>query len=145
MNMETMFNDIQKTLGQVMAGIVTLVDEDCGQLEALHSGLDQYPVTFPCILISTPEVQWQDFKGGVQRGRAQVRIRLAFDCYEDTRLGSGQEHAATWRMRQAEIVNSALHMQQPDGSAGPMKRTYSRHYSLPYGIKVYETDYEVSV
>ena len=38
-----------------MGDTITLIDEDCGQLEALANGEDQYPVTFPCVLIGIPE------------------------------------------------------------------------------------------
>ena len=37
---------------------VSLVDEDYGQLEAIDKeGVDTYPVTFPCVLIDTPEAE----------------------------------------------------------------------------------------
>lgn len=53
--MEQLFNDLQQQIADKMGSAITLIDEDCGQLEALTNGEDQYPVTFPCVLISIPQ------------------------------------------------------------------------------------------
>ena len=53
--MEQLFNDLQQQIAGKMGDVITLIDEDCGQLEALTNGEDQYPVTFPCVLISIPQ------------------------------------------------------------------------------------------
>ena len=44
--------------------------EDCGQLEALANGEDQYPVTFPCILIGVPETKWETLNAATQQGNS---------------------------------------------------------------------------
>ena len=108
--MEQLFNDIQKQIAEKMGDTVSLIDEDCGQLEALINGEDQYPVTFPCVLISIPETIWENLKGNLQHGKTTVTVRLAFDCYDDTHYGSTQEQHAAERMRLA----SRLYM---DGSS----------------------------
>ena len=53
--MEQLFTDVQQQIATKMGDTITLIDEDCGQLEALANGEDQYPVTFPCVLIGIPE------------------------------------------------------------------------------------------
>ena len=52
--MEQLFNDIQRRIAENMGDILSLIDEDYGQLDALLNGEDQYPVTVPCVLISMP-------------------------------------------------------------------------------------------
>ena len=89
--MEQLFNDLQQQIAGKMGDVITLIDEDCGQLEALTNGEDQYPVTFPCVLISIPQTAWDNIKNGLQHGKTILTIRFAFDCYDDTHYGSTQE------------------------------------------------------
>lgn len=139
--MEQLFNDLQQHIATHMGDVISLIDEDYGQLEALVNGEDQYPVTFPCILISSPEVQWDNLKGNLQHGRCSLTTRLAFDCYDDTHYGSTQEHHVTERMQLASRLNSYLHGWRFEGCATVLIRRASRQFSLPGGIKVYETEY----
>ena len=60
--MEQLFNDLQQQIANKMGNDVSLIDEDYGQLEALQNGEDQYPVTFPCVLIGIPETLWDNLK-----------------------------------------------------------------------------------
>lgn len=143
--MEQLFNDIQKQIAEKMGDTVSLIDEDYGQLEALINGEDQYPVTFPCVLISIPETIWENLKGNLQHGKTTVTVRLAFDCYDDTHYGSTQEQHATQRMQMASRLNSALHGWRFDGCATVLLRRASRQFSLPGGIKVYESEYTTTV
>lgn len=143
--MEQLFNDIQKQIAEKMSDTVSLIDEDYGQLEALINGEDQYPVTFPCVLISIPETIWENLKGNLQHGKTTVTVRLAFDCYDDTHYGSTQEQHAAERMRLASRLNSALHGWRFDGCATVLVRRASRQFSLPGGIKVYEMEYTTTV
>lgn len=122
-----------------------VIDEDCGQLDAIAQGLDQYPVTFPCVLLGDSEVVFRDVKEPAQRGTLTMTVRLAFDVYDDTRLGSGQEQSIADRLeantRLTEILNG---LQLPD-SRDKLHRTLFRSYSMPHGVKVYETIYEANV
>lgn len=124
-----------------------LIDEDCGQLEAIVQGLDQYPVTFPCLLFSIPEVAWEDIAGTpIQRGTLTLDVKLAFDAYEDTHYGSGQEEAAVERLAKVGAVHSLLHGATfPGVTRGSLRRTASRDYAMPHGIKVYELLYKCVV
>lgn len=65
--MEELFKLIIELITNKMTGI-SLVDEDCGQLEA---GIeeDAYPVTFPCVLIGNLEADWTNVGMGARRGR----------------------------------------------------------------------------
>lgn len=145
MRMEQLLNDLQNQIAEKMGDALSLIDEDYGQLEALANGEDQYPVTFPCVLISTPEVEWNNLSGSTQRGKLTLTVRLAFDCYDDTHHGSMQEQEAAGRWRQAKLLNSYIHGWKVDGCTQPMIRTHSRQYSLPGGIKVYEHQYTTVV
>ena len=126
--MEQLFNDLQRQIADKMGAFVSLIDEDCGQLEALANGEDQYPVTFPCILIGVPETKWETLNAATQQGKLILTVRMAFDCYDDTHYGSSYLHG--WRF---------------EGCARVMERTFSRQFSLPGGIKVYEHQYSTVV
>ena len=84
-------------------------------------------------------------KSDLQHGKTTVTTRLAFDCYDDTHYGSTQEHAATQRLALANRLNSYLHGWRFNGCATVLIRRASRQFSLPGGIKVYETEYTTTV
>ena len=134
---------------QTIANGLTLqnlvIDEDCGQLDAIAQGLDQYPVTFPCVLIGDSEVVFRDVKEPAQRGTLTITVRLAFDVYDDTRLGSGQEQSIADRMAANSQLTAILNGLRLPDSRDMLRRTVFRSYSLPHGIKVYETIYQANV
>jgi len=137
--MEQLFNDIQKQIADNFPEL-SLIDEDYGQLEAIETAEDTYPVTFPCVLISIPEVIWTNLGGGSQRGNASITVRLAMDCYNDTHIGSGTEDKAEERKTFATSIHRKLQGFR-SGDTSPLIRTKSNDYSRPHGIKVYETLY----
>ena len=143
--MEQLLLFLMQTIFQQFQLENLVIDEDCGQLDAIAQGLDQYPVTFPCVLLGDSEVVFRDVKEPAQRGTLTMTVRLAFDVYDDTRLGSGQEQSMVERMgantRLTEILNG---LQLPD-SRDRLHRTLFRSYSMPHGVKVYETIYEANV
>lgn len=144
--MEQLFNDIQKRIADSMGGLVSLIDEDYGQLEALaNNEEDQYPLTYPCVLIGVPQVQWEDLKVGIQHGKLLLTVRIAFDCYDDTHYNSTQEQHAAERMELANRLNNCLNGWKFDGCATVLLRRTSRQFSLPGGIKVYETEYRTTL
>ncbi len=116
---------------------LSLVDEDYGQL---NTHQDTYPVTFPAALIQVEEINWQDIGGGKQKGNAQIRVKLAIDCYHDTHHSSGTADDAATRMLLYKKMHKQLNMFKGKNFA-PLKRTKSVFYSMPGGIKVYEAIY----
>lgn len=122
-----------------------VIDEDCGQLDAIAQGLDQYPVTFPCVLLSDSEVAFRDVKEPAQRGTLTMTVRLAFDVYDDTRLGSGQEQSIAERMEANTQLTEILNGLRLPDSRDMLRRTLFRSYSMPHGVKVYETIYQANV
>ena len=144
--MEQLYMDLKRHIEKMMAGTVRLVDEDCGQAEAA-AGEDQYPIDTPCVLIGTPEVEWQDLTGSdtTQKGRASFTVRLVFDRYDDTHTGAaGAEEAAEGRIRLARQLNGFIHGWVFDGCASGCRRSYSRGLTIgPY--KVYEATYRTTV
>ena len=81
--MEQLFNDLRQQIAGTMGDTVSLIDEDYGQLDALKNGGEQYPVTFPCILLSPLETAWSNQKDNWQHGHCTLSVRLAFDCHSD--------------------------------------------------------------
>ncbi|MBP3829844.1 MAG: hypothetical protein ILA06_06030 [Bacteroidaceae bacterium] len=122
--------------------ILSLVAEDCGQLETQE---DTYPVTFPCLLIGNTDINWQDLtEGGTdQRGTATITVRLAIDCYDDVHIGSTQEQSIYERLQLAhdihEVIQGVEFEECPD--VWPLSRIKSRDVTLPGHIKVYESIY----
>lgn len=143
--METLFNDLQNHLATHFGERISLIDEDYGQLEALANGEDQYPVTFPCILIGLPQVDWRNIKPDRQQGTVTLDVRLAFDCYDDTHYGSTQEDRAAGRWAMAKELNRYIHGWSFGGSGSSMQRTSSRQMVYPGGIKVYVHTYTAKV
>jgi hypothetical protein len=142
--MAALLNELKEHVARMMGDDIRLVDEDYGQLEALQYGEDQYPVTFPCVLIGTPETEWKSLKEDVQRGNAVLSVRIAFDCYDDSYYGSGQEDAAEERARIVKKLNTVIHGWRSEDTSA-MTRRRSRGQALPRGVKVYETVYEVNM
>ncbi len=118
---------------------ISLIDEDCGQLESLDSEEeDTYPVTFPCVLIGNTDINWTNIAPGVQKGEAQITVRLAIDCYDDTHVGSGTTDKIAERQRLSNEVYKAIQGFKLNRNAGYLTRIKSRDYALPGNIKVYE-------
>jgi hypothetical protein len=141
--METLFNDIQRRIAENIEGL-SLIDEDYGQLEAIETEEDTYPVTFPCVLISVPEVIWTNLGGGSQRGDCSVVVRLAIDCYDDTHYGSSTEEKAIERLVFAKSIHRKLQGFK-SGDCSPLIRKKTHDYSRPHAIKVYETLYNCMI
>lgn len=121
-------------------------DEDTGQLEALLNGEDSYPVVFPAALILFGETEWTTHAGTtVQTGTGTVTVKVAFDCYDDSHAGAGQDDYAVSRQKLGGEVNRAIHGKQALSSGRILYRLRSRTYSLPGRIKVYEYTYSYRI
>lgn len=143
--MEQLLLFLMQTIFQQFQLENLVIDEDCGQLDAIAQGLDQYPVTFPCVLLGDSEVVFRDVKEPAQRGTLTMTVRLAFDVYDDTRLGSGQEQSIAERLEANTQLTEILNGLQLPDSRDRLHRTLFRSYSMPHGVKVYETIYEANV
>lgn len=124
---------------------LSLVDEDYGQLEAIDKvEMDTYPVTFPCVLIDTPETNWENLAGKSQKGKAKIGVRLVIDCYDDTHYGSGTMEGILDRSEMVDRLHRSLQCFRPIKD-GELIREKSKFYTWSHGIKVYEMLYSVSV
>ena len=85
--MDEIFIAIMEQIAQEMPEL-SLIDEDYGQLE-MGAEEDQYPVTFPCVLIGNTNSDWHDLGYGAQKSESALTVRLAIDCYDDTSYASG--------------------------------------------------------
>ena len=121
---------------------LSLVAEDCGQLETQE---DNYPVTFPCVLVGNTDIDWSDLdeQGSSQRGTATITVRLAIDCYDDVHIGSTQEASIAERYHLATELHNSLQGLEFDDLPDiyPLSRKRSRDYTLPGNIKIYESLY----
>lgn len=125
---------------------LSLVAEDCGQLETQE---DTYPVTFPCVLVGNTDITWSDIceQNSQQTGEGTITVRLAFDCYDDVHIGSGQEDSIADRQSMAAALHKTLQGLEFDecDSVWPLSRAKSTDYTLPGNIKVYETIYSFTI
>lgn len=123
-------------------GELSYIDEDCGQLEAMLNGEDTYPITFPAALINFGDILWENVKNdGTQLGKGTVTIRIAFDQYDDTHTGAGQDGYGTARRTLVHEIHKKIHGLKAADSGRPYLRTASHSYSAPGRIKIYELDY----
>ncbi|EJW95808.1 hypothetical protein EVA_16090 [gut metagenome] len=134
--MEEVFIAIMEQIAQEMPEL-SLIDEDYGQLE-MGADEDQYPVTFPCVLIGNTSSDWHDLGYGAQKSESVVTVRLAVDCYDDTHYASGTYDSVRERMQLAGKLYKALQCLQCTDNASPLVREKSRSYAMPGGIKVFE-------
>jgi hypothetical protein len=124
---------------------LSVVDEDYGQLEAIdNDNVDMYPLTFPAVLIETPETEWSDVADGAQKGTCTVRVRLVLDCYDDTHATSGTIAAVGARNDMRHRLHTLLQGFRPCGD-GALMRTKSKFFTWNHGIKVYEMTYTTTV
>lgn len=121
---------------------LSYIDEDYGQLQTNE---DTYPVTFPCVLIGNVSVDWNDVGVGVQKGLATINVRLCMDCYDDTYYGSGTEDKMKGRLEKNRTLYKSLQGFHCSKYMSALNRLKSTDYSLPGGIKVYETIYAFKV
>lgn len=142
--MECLLEDLIKHIWDNMPGL-KVVDEDYGQLEALgQEGTDQYPLTFPAVLIEAPSTEWSNIGELNQKGTSTIRVRLIIDCYDDTHASSGTTHLIADREAQRHELHKLLHGYRI-GENSALMRANSRFYSAAHGIKVYESTYTVTV
>ncbi len=118
---------------------LSYIDEDFGQLDE-YAG-ESNPVTFPCVLIDTPDVDWSELAPGVQNGSVVMSFKLVIDCYNDTHYGSGTENKALERGAMNQRLYKALEGLSVDKDMDNMERIKSRSYTIGGGIKIYETNY----
>lgn len=142
--MESLLNDLINRITEHMPDL-KVVDEDYGQLEALgQEGTDQYPLTFPAVLIDAPSVQWSNIGGLNQKGEATIRVRLVIDCYDDTHGSSGTTHLIAHRDAKRHELHELLQGYRT-GEDSTLIRTNTRFYTAANGIKVYESTYTATV
>ena len=122
-----------------------VVDEDYGQLEMLdQENKDDYPLTFPAVLIDASSVDWSNLGNLNQKGTATVRVRLIIDCYDDTHYGSGTTHLIALRESKRHELHKLLQGHRI-GEESALIRTSSRFYTGSHGIKVYESTYTCTI
>lgn len=136
--MEDIFLAIQERIALKMPEL-SLVDEDYGQL---ITDEDIYPVTFPCVLISTIDADWTDIGMGVQKGDCNITVKLAIDCYDDTHYTSGTADKIRERLKMNNSLYKLLQGFRNTKDMGSLKRIKSTDYAIPGSKKVYETTFQ---
>lgn len=144
--MEHFFNDLQQQIAGKMGDAIALIDEDCGQLEALANGEDQYPVTFPCVLIGHSPNRLGECE---ERSPARKDDSHRPAGFRLLRRHPLWQHAGTARGRTPHAGKAFKLLSARgwrfDGCDTVLIRRTSRQFSLPGGIKVYETEYITTV
>lgn len=140
--MEKIFIEIMERIASRMPQL-SLIDEDYGQLQTDE---DTYPVTFPCVLIGNVNTDWSNVGGNVQKGASSIVVKLAIDCYHDTSYGSGTAGHIKERLAMNQELYLALQgFLKERRTISSLARSNSVDYSLPAGIKVYQTTFKFSV
>jgi len=148
--MDVLYKSILKRIEAEIPEVVCIA-EDCGQLEFPEK---EYPVTFPCVLIDIQSIDWTTLGMGTQTGNTLVRLRLAFDIYEDTHKDAPDMDTALTRLKLLNKLHKNIHtfegMILPvPGHAGQfydshfkkLVRTKTVAEKRQDGLRVYAIDY----
>ncbi len=116
------------------------IDEETGQLEAE----DRPSVAFPCCLIDIQYPECSSGLAGAQRIRAQIQIRLAFNCCvpANSSVPKAIREKALSRLDVVEKTHKALQWWSMNRSINPLKRINASPERRTDGIKVYSMTYE---
>ena len=149
--METLIQDIQSRLHDLLGDRLAMIDEDYGQLQMMFEDgddKDTYPVVSPALTVNVREVSWQCLAGTVQTGVATVVVTLAIDCYDDTHIQGSPDHHQRERIAERlALMNDIHHALQGyrPSSATPLNRVSTRLYHLPRLWKAYEITYQTTI
>ncbi len=142
--MECILEDLINHISRHMAGL-KVVDEDYGQLEALEQkSNDQYPLTFPAVLVDAPNGEWSNIGDLNQKGTVSVRVRLIINCYDDTHAGSTTTDLIARRDKKRHELHKLLQGYRI-GEDSALIRSNTRFFTAVHGIKVYESTYTLTV
>lgn len=141
--MESIFLSVINKLGAEMPEL-SMIDEDCGQLEMSVQD-DQYPLTFPCVLVNEGETLWSDVGTSYQKGDASITVKLAIDCYDDTHYTSGTVDKIRDRLALARKLYKTLQGFKCAASTTRLTRVRSGAYTVPGCFKVYEITFAVKL
>ena len=142
--MELLLSRLISHIKENMTALAT-VDEDYGQLEAIdNDNVNMYPITFPCVLIDAPKVEWSCIANNSQKGKALLSVKLIIDCYDDTHYDAGTLDAINKRQDMAAQLHKILQGYRPLDD-GQLLREESRFYTYNHGIKVYEAIYNLTL
>ncbi len=132
--MENVFLNIMSRIAEGMPE-VSIIDEYYGQLE---TEADAYPMPGDCIFIKPVEGDWENITPTTQKGRAEITVMLAKDCFEDTHHTSGTSEIIRQRLLQEKKLYALLQAFRPGDKMGRLHRKASRNYVAPCAKKVYE-------
>lgn len=118
------------------------IDLEQGQLETPE---DQYPVQFPCCLISFPNVPaWQSLGNGLQIGDALITFRIAFDIYEDTHKEAPDMEDALLKLQLINKIHKYLHHFEGE-HFNKLERTGSSQEQRPDSLLVFNMQYNTNI
>lgn len=137
--METIILALMERIKQALPEL-SYIDEDYGQLEEYAD--ESNPVTFPCVLIDTPETSWVELAPKVQNGSVNISFKLIIDCYDDTHYGSGTEDKIKERAEMSQRLYKALEGLSIERNMDYMERRKTRSFTLGGGLKMYETSFQ---
>lgn len=128
-------------LNAALGNEIKWIDWDWGQLEV---PTENYPLQFDCVLISFPDIRWEDGSNKVQYGDQVIQIRTAVDVYSDLHtadaLVAPDRNYAIAKMKLPERIYGTL-----QGFSGnfftPLKRVSSGEEKRDDGLKVFVDTY----
>ncbi len=132
--MENVFLNVMNRIAEGMPE-VAMIDEYYGQLE---TEADAYPMPGDCIFIKPVEGDWDNITPFTQKGRGEITVILAKDCFEDTHHLSGTSEVIRERLLQEKKLYRLLQGFCPGEKMGRLRRRASRNYATPSLKKAYE-------
>ena len=133
-------NSIYQQIAQLInthAPEAGFVDLDKGQLDRP----EDFDTLIPCVLVSAPETNWEDLRGGNQDGEGSIVVRWLFHLPTRTHPDDPLLSQSAEALKYADTIHEVV-MRQPD----VLRRTRTRRYhaaNLPPNVYVVETTYAI--
>jgi hypothetical protein len=122
---------------------ITYIDQDLGQI---NPGVEEFPVTFPCLLIDFEDFKFKDLSEHVQTAEGTVLFKLGFSSY------SSSAQMATEESKEAALgfydiewdLHKVLQGWDPGDYYGHLDRSSAITQSRPDQLRVRELRYTIA-
>jgi len=122
---------------------ITFIDQDLGQI---NTGVTDFPVTFPCLLIDFEDFDFKNLSENVQTASGTVLLKLGFSPY------SSSDSSATEESKEAALqfydiewdLHKTLQGWDPGDYFGHMDRTSAITQKRDDALRVRELRYTIA-
>lgn len=137
MDIDQIFLEVTELLSTVPT--LKWIDMDFGQLDSEQ----RPPVAFPCALVSIDLPDINDLGNKVQKAKARINIKMAFDYAGETSIKTAPDYRTRALAYYGTVkdVYKKLHGARLESTA-PLKRITQMEYARPDRIKIVEMPFD---